>query len=90
MKNYDNRDDEGDNNGNEDVNNNGNTYLESGFEGPVFDPITTPWSCGKISGTNSGGCYTCGHYISNILNMCHKLMCAKFGVLDWCRCHTEK
>ena len=24
------------------------------------------------------------------LNVCHKLLCAKFGVLDWCRCHMKK
>ena len=30
------------------------------------------------------------HYISTSLNMCHKLLYEKFGVLDWCRCHMNK
>ena len=29
------------------------------------------------------------HYISTILNMVHKLMYAKFRVLDWCQCHKK-
>ena len=33
---------------------------------------------------------TAENYISTLLKMCHKLMYAKFGVLEWCRCHMKK
>ena len=43
MKKYDDRDDDGDNNLNEDGNNDNNSAARSGSDGPIFDPITTPW-----------------------------------------------
>ena len=62
----------------------------TGYDGPIFDPITTPQSCGGGLGGNGDSALAAIHYISNLLNMCHKIIYTKFGILDWCRCHTKK
>ena len=36
--------DGGDNNGNEDINDDDNAASGLGYDGPIFDPITMPWS----------------------------------------------
>ena len=42
--NYDERDDSGGNDRNEDGNNNDSAASGSGYDGPIFNPITMPWS----------------------------------------------
>ena len=70
----------GEDEGNEDKNDDDNAASGSGSDGPIFDRITTPRSRGTSA----------AHYIYTILKMRHKLMYAKFGVLDWCRYHMKK
>ena len=79
-------------------NNDNNTAVGSGSYGPIFDPITTPWSRLSIMEEDRTMTATVlwpwctmyvhiGIYIFHInimVNMCHKLMYAKIGVLDLC------
>ena len=51
---------------------------------------TTPRSYGGGLGDDGDGATAAAHYISTILKMCNKLLYAKFGVFNWCRCYTEK
>ena len=98
MTNYEDGGDNGDDNGNEEGNNYGkddnNASSGSGSDGPIFEPIITPRSCGGGSGNNGGRRYGCGalyiYPIKTLLKMCHKLLYVKFGVLDWCRCYMKK
>ena len=76
MTNYD----DGDDDGNEDGNDDDNAASGSRSDSPIFDPITTPRSRGT----------SVAHYISTILRMRHKLLYAKFGVLDQCHYHMKK
>ena len=76
MTNYD----DGDDDRNEDRNDDNNAASGSRSDSLIFDPITTT----RSSGTSVA------HYISTILRMRHKLLYAKFGVLDWSRCHMKK
>ena len=77
MTNYDDRDD--------DRNDDDNADSGSGSDGPIFDPITTPWYSGGGLGYSSNSAVVVAHYIFTPLKMCHKLLYAKFGILDWCR-----
>ena len=45
MTNHVDRYDYGDNDRNEDVNDNDNASSRSGSDGPIFNPISAPWSC---------------------------------------------
>ena len=56
MTNYD----DGDNDGNKDD----NAASGSGPDGPIFDPITTPWSRGGRSGDDGNGAAAVAHYVS--------------------------
>ena len=64
MMNYDARDNDRDNDRNKDGNEDDNAASGSGSDGPVFDPITTPWSHGGLSGDNSDGAAAVTHYVS--------------------------
>ena len=64
MTNYDNRDDDGDNYGNKDVNDDDNAAFGSGSDGPIVNPIMTPRSCGGGSGDNGDGSAATAHYLS--------------------------
>ena len=44
MTNHDDGDDDEDDDGNEDENDDDNVTSGSGSDGPIFDPIVTPWS----------------------------------------------
>ena len=46
LTNYGDRDDDGDDYRNEDINNNGNAASISGSDDPIFDMNTTPWYFG--------------------------------------------
>ena len=61
-----------------------------GSDGPIFDRIMTPQYRGRGLSGDSKRTEAMSHYISTLLNMSHKLMYTKFGVLGWCRCHTKK
>ena len=86
MRKYNNGDDDGDDN------NNAATGL--GFYGPIFNPITTPRSYVGWLVNNGDKAVASVHYISTcctiympyniLLNIFHKLLYDKFGVLDWC------
>ena len=89
MVNYDKRDGGGDEDKNKDSKNNGNDASVSGSDDPIFDQMIMSWSCGGESGDNFYGSTAVAHYIYILLNMCHKRMYAKFGVLYWCRCHMK-
>ena len=62
MMNYDNEDENGDNNGDKDGNGNNNATNGSGYDGMIFDPITTLWSLGGVPGNN--GYKPKAHYVS--------------------------
>ena len=80
---------DGDDNRNEDGNNDDNAASGSGSNRNIFDPMTKPWSCG--GGLVNGGdiATSAAQYISTLLKMRNKLLHAKFGVFDWCRCHKK-
>ena len=90
ITNYDGGDDNRDDSGNEDAKDNDNDASGSGYDGPIFSPITTNLSLRGGSGNDGGGDTAAVQYISTLLKMCHKLLYATFGVLDWCHCHTKK
>ena len=90
MTNYDGGDDDGDDDENEDANDNDNAASGSGSGGPIFNPITTPLSLIGGSGNDGTGDAAGACYISTLLKMCHKLLYATFGFLDWCHCHMKK
>ena len=81
---------DGTDHGNEDGNDNGNDAYGSGSDGKIFDPITTPLYCIGVSGNDIDGNTAVVHYMSTLLNICHKLLNDNFDVSDWCRCHTKK
>ena len=54
-KNYNGGYDEGDNDGNKDRNNDDNSASILGYNGPIFGPITTPWSRREGSGDHGDG-----------------------------------
>ena len=58
MTNYDDRDD--------DRNDDDNADSGSGSDGPIFEPIITPRSCGGGSGNNGDGATAAAHYISTL------------------------
>ena len=33
-------------------------------QGPIFDPITMPWSCGEETGDDNNGAAAAAHYVS--------------------------
>ena len=61
----------------------------SGSNGPIFDPITMPQSRGGGSGDYGNSAAASSHYISILLKICHKLLYAKFVILEWCRYHMK-
>ena len=67
----------------------------SGLNGHILDPITTTRSRGVVLVNYGNGRYGRGTlyiyiYLFIFFKMCHKLLYAKFGVLDWCYCHMKK
>ena len=65
MTKYDNGGDDGkDNDGNEDGNDDNNAAARSGSDGSIFDPITTPRSCGGGLGDDGDGAAAAAHYVS--------------------------
>ena len=63
MTNNDGEDDDRDNNGNDDRNDNNNAASGSGFDAPIFDPITTPRSCRGGLGDDNNGAAGAAHYV---------------------------
>ena len=63
MKNYGILYEDGDNDGNEDGTNNDNAASGSGSDGLIFDPITTPWSCGGGLGDDGDGAAAVVYYV---------------------------
>ena len=101
MTNHNNGDSDGDNDRNEDEDDDDNAASGSGSDGPILNPIATPWSRLDIVVEDQEmittvvqmwrnmylriGIYLPYRYpIDSIVNMCHKLMYAKIGVLDLC------
>ena len=101
MTNHDDEDDNRDNDRNKEKNSNDNVASRSGYDGLIFDPITTPWSqlgftvedwATKMTELQPqhhmylhvGVYLPYKHPKNDIVNMCHKLRNAKFGVLDVC------
>ena len=74
MKNYYNIYNDGDDNENEDGNDHGNADYGSGSYGPIFHLINIPWCCRGGSGNYFHVTEATAHYISTLLNMCHKLL----------------
>ena len=92
----------GDNNEDNDRNSNGNdnenATTGSGSGGPIFDPITTPWSCLGIAEEDCAMAVTLLqpqptihlrvrlyiYPIKTIVKMCHKLLYEKIGGSDLC------
>ena len=63
MTNYDDGDDDRDKNGNKDRNNDNNADSISGYDGPIFDPITVPRSCGGGLGDDDDCAVDTAHYV---------------------------
>ena len=89
MENYEDGDDDEDDDRKEDGNNDKNGASGSGYDGLIFNPITTPWSCGGGFFENGNNKEAVMNYICTLLNMYHKLLYAKFCLLDCCRCQTR-
>ena len=86
MTNYDNGYYYRNEDGNEYINDDNNSASVSGSGGLIFDTIIISLSCGGRSGNDGEVIATMDDYISTLLKMCHKLLYAGFGVLDWCLC----
>ena len=82
-------DSEGDDDRKKDRNDEDNDAFGSDLDVPIFDLITTNRSYGGGSGNDVDVAAAVEQYICTILKMCHKLLYAKFGILDWCRCHMK-
>ena len=90
MTNYD----DGDKDGNKDRNDDGIAASISGSNGLIFNLITMPQSRVGVSGDNGNSAAAAAHNVSmsrniylpykTILEMCHKRLYAKIGVLDLC------
>ena len=50
---YDDRYDDGDNDGNKYRNNDNDSVTVSGSDGPIFYQVMMPWSCGEVSDNSS-------------------------------------
>ena len=104
MTKYDERDDNRDNDGNEFVNDDDNATAVSVSDGPIFDPITMPWSRLGLADEDRATTATllwlqrtmyphAGLYIypiKSIVKIFHKLLYTKIGVLDLCFQNTKK
>ena len=69
MKNHDGGDDDGDNNGNENKDDVNNAASVSGSDGPIFDWILMPWSCGGGPGDDDNGAADEAPYVSTCWNI---------------------
>ena len=90
MTNYDDGDDDRDDDRIKDKNNDNNSASESVSDSLIFDPITTPRSCGEGSGDNRDGSAAAAHSISTLIKIYHKLQYAKLDILCWCFSHMKK
>ena len=75
-------DDDGDDDGNKDGNDKENDASGSESDDPIFDLITATWYHVGVSGNGGNGAAAMEHLICIVLKMFHKLLYAKFVILD--------